>query len=222
MVVLMQEGNIINKPKVDVKGMAIRKVNTNKNIRNYFTDLLGNEVLLPDEINLSSIIYKYKMIEEEIRKSIQSGDLKYAIPGRANEISTYKFPERIQAIRGAIAWNTLFPDEEINLPEKINMIKLNIEDLDCIQDKFSNDRETKQKFMEVFKFEHGKYISSEGIDIISIPKKVKKLPDILIPFINTEEMINTNISPGMIILESLGFKTLDIKNHKFSTNIIKL
>ena len=216
--VLMQEGNIINNPKIDVKGMAIRKVNTNKNVRTYFTKLLDEEVLNTNEINLARIIDKFKLLENNIRESLLEGNLEYSLPVRANEASSYKFPERIMAFRGVVNWNILFPEEEINLPEKVNMIKLNIDSYDVIQDNIK-DRDIREKFKKVFKNQNGIY-TSNGLDVICIPKKIKKIPDILKPFVAVEEMVNNNISPGIVILESLGFKTLDILTSQFTTNVI--
>lgn len=219
-IILMQEGNIIKNPTVDVKGMAIRKVNTNKNIRDYFTKILEEEILLPDEINLSRIIYKYKQLETEIYKSLESGSLKYSIPTKANNMRSYKFPERIMALRGVINWNNYFPEEEISLPEKVNLIKLDIPDFDIIQEKIK-DKDMKEKFKKVYNFENGKY-TKNGIDVLCLPKKVKNIPEEFREFLDVDSMVNTNISPGIIILQSLGFKTLSILTNEFTTNILKV
>lgn len=113
---IMQEGNMYDNPEIDVKGLAIRKVSVNAKVRKYFTELLENRILSSDNIDLGTIYGSFMSLQNEISNSLKNGEIEYLSPGKANEIESYATPYQMQPVRGAIAWNALYPHNEIVLP----------------------------------------------------------------------------------------------------------
>lgn len=216
-IVLMQEGNILEPPKLDIKGLAIKKVSTNPTVRKYFTELLNEDILLVDKIDLSLIFSKFKELDTIIRNSLKNGEVDFLIPGKVNMLESYVNPYTIMSLRGTIAWNNLFPDDEISLPNKVNMLKLKIDDLNDIQD--MDDVQYNIIKSKIFDNEN---LSKYGMKILTIPKTVSKIPDFILPYIDIDTMVLDNIKPGIILLESLGFSTLDILTKQLPTNIINI
>lgn len=229
-IMLMQEGNVFNNPKLDIKGLPIRKVSVNKNIRNFYTELLENDILKSENINISKVISKYKKLENMVRNSLEKGEIDYVIPGKVNSIESYKEPYQIMSLRGTLAWNILFPNQEITLPNKINMLKLIIKEYDeyisYLDNLYDNNKITKKE-MEDYKIGIQKIFSNDkmvknGFNVIALPQNIKKIPLLLIDLIDVDTMTNDNVQSGIIMLKSLGFKTLDILTKQYPTNVITI
>jgi hypothetical protein len=213
---LAQEGNLINPPKLDMKGMSVKKVNVNMKTREFFTDMIKNDMLSSDNINISSILKKFKEFEDTIRESILSGSVEFSTPSKLNDIDSYKAPLTIPPVRGTIAWNHLYPENLIIAPNKVNTFKLiakEVKDIQCIAGTEWYDI----IFEKIFNNEEMK---KYGFSVISIPKNVKQVPEWIIPLISLDEIINDNIRNGIIILESLGVKILNILDDGYFSNII--
>ena len=222
-IVMMQEGRLFDNPKMDIKGLPIKKVSVNRNIRNYFTEILENDILKANKISLPTILYKYKKLENEIKESLLSGSTEYSIPAKVNEAATYKEPYSIMSFRATMIWNKLFPNQEIHLPTKVNVIKLN---LNSYQE-FKNYNESHNNIFDEYDerikdiFEDEKLIK-EDRNCIAIPKNIKNIPNIIIPFIKISDMVNTNIKSGMILLDSIGCKNITIKTNNIPSNIVTI
>jgi DNA polymerase family B len=215
-ILIMQEGHMFEKPKLDIKGLAIRKVSVNSNVREYFTEMLQEQILKSENISLGQVFGSFMKLQKDIEASLKNGEVTYTQPAKANELESYKNPYQIGPLRGAIIWNELFPEQEIVLPTKVNIIKLNISGLEDIANKIPMEQYEIIK-RTIFDNEN---LAKYGFSILSMPKSAKKIPEWLIPFIDIDTMVNDHVKSGIIMLESLGFKTLDILNSQFPTNIL--
>ena len=223
-ILLAQEGKLFKEPRLDMKGLALRKTSLNKNVRDYFTDTLVNKILTPKEINLSEVYKDFLNMENSIRDSLEKGECTFVQPGKVNEIQSYTAPYTIQTVRGSLLWNALFPDNPIKPPIKINFVKLkplNYQD-------FVNQlpEEVRKDVLKLYASCPGvngtKGLSDYEVNIICIPKNLKKLPEFLIPLIDIETMVHDQIRPAMEIINPLGFKSVDILNSSYVTNVIEI
>ncbi|QXN67877.1 hypothetical protein FPHOBKDP_00123 [Listeria phage LPJP1] len=215
-VILMQEGNILQTPKIDIKGLAIKKTNTNKHVREEFSGILKDVILESDKIDGSEFITRYKNLEKEIRRSLMNSEITFTLPRTANIKENYVAPYTQAPYKGVLVWNTLYPDKEINLPNKVNLIKLNIETFDDIESK-TNDQDLIERFKKVYEDEE---LTKKGITYIAIEAEQKHIPEEIIPFIDIPEMVKTHVSSGSKLMTSLGFNPLVINGSLFPTNII--
>lgn len=214
--VIQQEGNLVQPPDLDVKGMAIRKVNTNKRIRELFTNILQKDILENKHgVDRIKIIRKYKEIEEMIKKSLENGETEFLKVGKANNAEVYKDPYSQMNYRAALAWNIMFPEKEIALPANIMMVKLNIKTFDDIKEKVK-DEDTLNKFREVFKNQN---LIKNGMNIVAVEGDT--IPEIFRPFIDYDKMIEDHIKPGKDIIESVGVKVLESSKNAFVSNMVR-
>jgi DNA polymerase elongation subunit (family B) len=213
---IMQEGHMFEKPKMDIKGLAIRKVSVNYNVREFFTNMLKDEILTSETINLGKVFGSFMKLQKDIERSLRNGEIDYVQPGKVNEMESYANPYRMQTLRGAIIWNALFPDQEIVLPTKVNMIKLTADSLESIANKIPMEEYEIIKRTIFDNPEMAKY----GFTTLSMPKSAKKIPEWITPYIDVDTMVNDHVKSGIIMLESLGFKTLDILDSQFPTNVL--
>jgi len=96
------------------------------------------------------------------------------------------------------------------------MFKLNIDSLEMLEDMDDH------YYAKIEKLFDNKDLVKNGLNVISLPKNQEELPDWIIPYIDIDTMVADNIKSGIIMLESLGFKTLDILKHQLPTNIIEI
>lgn len=54
--------------------------------------MLYDNILTPEEINMSTVFNEYDNLKNIIEKSLLKGELTYAIPAKVNEIESYQFP----------------------------------------------------------------------------------------------------------------------------------
>lgn len=214
---ISQEGHILSPSKFDIKGLSIKKITVNPTIRNYFTEIIENDILKSKEIKLNEIITKFKKLEDEIKTNILEGNISFTVPGNVNNIDSYKFPYRMPTVRGTIIWNALYPNQSIVPPEKINTLKLTIKELNDLRPIFGTPEYDIIK-KTIF---DDKDFKEYGMTTIAIPKSVEKIPEWLIQFIAIDEIVADNIRNGIIILESIGMKTLNVLDKSYYSNIIE-
>lgn len=224
---MAQEGIILKgdpERRLDMKGISLRKSSLNKKIRKYFEGTLINKILLPEKINLAEVYKDFNSISEEIVMSLLNGNTEYAYPGKVNSMMNYAAPYTIQTLRGTLLWNAIFPDRAINMPDKINYIKLKpipyVEFVEKIPEEY------RKPVIELYSKHAGKN-GNKGLDgydvsIICFPKSVKRIPDFLIPLIDKQTVVHDLLKAGIEIVEPLGFKKLDITDSSYTTNIINL
>lgn len=226
-VLRLQEGKIIKelKDQIDMKGMSIKKATVNNRTREVFTSLIEDKILRSKEINLAEILGIFMKFELEIRNSLLNGETTFLTPAKINAISSYKLPEQIQSVRGTIIWNELYPENTIQTPDKINLIKIKgqlITDLkpidgtreyDIISKTIFNIGDTKDKTQKLD-------LSKYGFTVLGIPKSEEKIPDWVIPLIDINSIIDDNIRVGILILESLGLKLMTYNNKEYFSNFI--
>ena len=216
----LQEGNVVDPPKIDMKGMSIKKANVCVRTRNYFTSLINDYILKKKSISRSAILKKFLDFENEIEQSLRNGEIDFLLPAKANDPASYKFPERMPVMRGVIIWDKLFPDNNIQTPAKVNTIKVNCETIDkleVIKDKYP--REYKIIAETIFA---NPDLKNYGFTALSMPKSVTKIPEFLLPLISYDEIINDNTRVGYLILESLGFKLVTYNNQEYYTTMVKM
>jgi hypothetical protein len=225
-----REGHIIDPPKLDMKGMSIKKSTVNNTTRSVFNNIIYNDILNSKKINYFMIFLKYRNLESIIRDSLSNGNTEFLKPDKVNEFSSYAFPERMMVVRGTFIWNYIYPNESIQLPTKINILKLKENSLDLIE-----DDEIKNKILEAFSYYENKKSNSKiereffekmakikdyGLSVLALPKNIEKIPDWVIPLIDYDSIIDDNIRVGNLIIESIGGKLMSYNNQEFYSSFI--
>ena len=109
-----------------------KKATTSEYAEKFFMDLLKKYILIDGDIQVKEIIRELKSFKLEIVESLKRGERTFLQDGNAKELAAYKNAEREQSIRGVLAWNILNPDNQIDLPAKVSLVKLNlITERDC-------------------------------------------------------------------------------------------
>lgn len=208
--------------------LSIKKSNVPKKLRKEFTKILKEDILESEKIDLKNILTKYDNIGSAIENSIKTGSIEYTLPKNVELITNYKAPDTIEPVRAVLTWNALEPENQIVPPEKINMLKLNCftpDDPRLIELSKTHPDKCEAILKTVFNIGITKQqldFSRFGFSAIAIPKGLSKIPEYLIPFIDFKNMVNTNMTNGYILLESLGIYVEDVNTVKYKSNIIRI
>ena len=125
-----QEGRKLPKPELDIKGISIKKSTVNKKVRDYFSELIEEKILKEPSINVVDILTEFKKLEDDIYRSLYEDlSTEYCIPVKVSDFDSYAFPNRMQAVRAAKAYNYLYPNFPIETPSKVLMVKLKCDNL---------------------------------------------------------------------------------------------
>lgn len=204
---LVNEGVMLDPPRFTIKGLPIKKVSTNIKTRDYFSELLLNDILLPENIDPKKILRKFVEYEEDVFSTItDKRTTEYLIPGKFSTIPAYKNPYSNYICKGVALWNYLNPDNVIQPYSKVNMLKLklvnSIIDVEFLKDTF---RDIYNNFITALE---DKDYFSRGINAVALPKNIKEIPKYLIPLIDTNTIVTSNTAAAYPIMESIGFQLI--------------
>lgn len=233
-IMLLQEGKIIHPEKLDIKGLSIRKATVNPRTKKFFSDILLNDILKAKEVNPALILRKYYEFELEIRKSLMNGETDFSKPAKINDFESYKLPFRLEAVRGCILWNTIYPNDEIVTPTKVNLIKLKGQTISGLEQIYNTDEFKIIKDLiftsklEKKKNDQGELVDVEtnellhyGCSVIAIPKSKTKIPEWIIPIIDVDTIVKDNIANGNLLLQSIDVLIQNYKNKEIYSNFIR-
>lgn len=220
-ITLLREGMVIDPPKLTVMGHDFKKSTINKNAAKKFNQIT-KDYLCGEEIDVNGLLTELSNFENEILTSLKNGEKTYTSPKSVKELAAYKQPFSQQGVRAIIVWNLIYPDNEIDLPTNIDMIKVNLTTMKEIEPlKFSHPDIYSIIVEKIFNHKE-ESISSKGINVIAIPRTVEKIPDWIIPYIDYESIVVDNVSKYYSVLESIGIEIISTTKRSFFSNIIKL
>jgi hypothetical protein len=223
--VLLREGNLMLKPKTDIKGFDFVKSTTSRETEKFFKGLI-DKYIMGEDIDTRGLMSELKAYANQIYDSIQRGEVTYLPITSAKDMGSYKDPGSEQSVRGVIAWNMLNEGNEIEVPSKPKILKLNIfsekdiegmryqypEQYEIIRDKIFHD--TTGVFVvekkETDKKGKTKVTRKErGLVVLCIPSN-QKIPDWCMNYIDYNTMIDNILSPFKSVIEILGVQDIPV------------
>ena len=218
----LREGDEIWPEKLDVKGHDFMKSTASIETKSKFLDIIKKQILGTKDINVVNILNDIESFENEIIQSLSNGEKKYLIPMSVKELEAYADPLKMQGIRAVVTWNYFYPDMEIELPTKVDIVKMTL-----TEDRTLN--KLKQEFPDIYKIvdkkilnNPDKRISSKGLAVIAIPRNIEKIPDWIIPFIDYDTIAYNVLNKFYPVLESLGLDTIKTSKKEYFSNILNI
>ena len=231
---MVQEGQLLyhtgpNGEKIpgdpEIKGFDFRKAVTKDTVREFYTDICLNDILMADKIDIRTIMHKINDFKKELERSMRAGESKYFKQANVAIPSHYANPYQIQGVKGVMLWNALCPEYAIELPSDVDIVP--IKDL------------SKKKNQEWFKEHYPDYyeklqynilnnrnpaIANMSLNTLAKPKNdTIQLPPWFKDLLDADAVIDTALSLFHPIMESLGPKVLRASSTKqHMTNIVDL
>lgn len=94
----------------------------------FYKGLVKKYLLNDGDINIKGLITDIKDFKDSVYESIRNCNIDYLPNASPKEVEAYKNPETNQGLRGVFAWNYIYPNNMIELPAKVSLLKLNIFD----------------------------------------------------------------------------------------------
>lgn len=224
---MIQEGKILKGGAgiTEIKGYDFRKNVTKKYIRDYYTALCTDEILRPDEINLSRILTKLDWLKKEIRRSMEAGESTYFKQANVSSPEHYADPIRMPGIRGVMIWNALCPTYPIDLPAEVDLVPIRNLSSKKGREWFAANYPEEYARLEKEIFNNrNPNIAGMSINVVAKPKNdTIPMPAWLSGAMNYQKIVNDSIKLINPIMDSLGMKIQRPTTTKeFLTNIVDL
>ena len=211
--------------KVDTKGLDFMKSSCNASAQKFFEKLAKEKVLECKDISIPDVIKEVQNFEKYVRSTLYEGKKEFLIPCKVKELEAYADPLSEMGIRAVLAWNTCYPNQDIQLPDIVDIVKVKMNTEEDIEDLKYKEPEIYNNIMEgIFNNENPK-IRKKGIYVIAIPRNVDSIPEWLLPYINYDDVVNGNISKFHPILASLNtvlIQTESKPGKTYMSNIIDI
>lgn len=223
----LREGNLFPNIKPDCKGFDYMKAKNSDEAKAFFDGLVKKYILTTEVPDVSGILGELKKFEDHIIESIRNSERTYLPIENAKEIAAYKFPYREQGVRGVIGWNLLYPNNNIEFPSKVSILKLKIFKPEDIKDlEKTHPREYNIIIEDIFGNREPE-IAKKGLQVIAIPSN-STIPEWLMDYIDYDAMVNTIVGQFKGVLDIFGCGNAEVgkcingcnrKTNKFS-NIV--
>ena len=223
--VLLREGNLMKKPKTDIKGFDFVKASCSEESEAFYTELI-DKYIMGEQIDVVGLRNALQEYANNIYDRLKSGDTSLLPLGSAKDIDAYKQPESNQVVKGMLTWNMLYPDDEIEIPSKPSLLKLRIykeSDLEKIKDSYPYEYQVlkdgifhdtsgffiKKKKKKNSKGEEKDVISETGCTVLCIPPN-RTIPEWCIDFIDYTTVIDNILGPFKSVIEILGIQNISV------------
>lgn len=205
------------------KGVEHLKSECNQFTREFITNLIANEVLeAGDEISVKNVINGVRELANTVKTSLEKGEKTFLTPKKCKEAAAYKMPFSEMSFRGAFAWNMIFPDMQIEFPDTVCIVPLNIYKLEDISDLEETEPEIYNNIKRYIFESKIEEVRKKALTVLAIPQNIESIPDWVRPYIDYDKIVNDNTTKMRALLESLGVQTIqtDSTTNRYS-NIIQ-
>lgn len=200
-IVKVQEGSILNPPKVDIKGQSLRGSAKSTDVNKFIEDLLVDKILKPaskGQISAYELIAAVVRFENSMKKSLLSGEITYLNTESIKMDKDYKNPDQ-PILAGFRFWEDLMAKKygSIMRPAKVvafPCIYPSAEFFKTLEDKYPRFAGK----LKVWINEHPKFPTK-----LIINPSLEKVPEEIIGLIDVKHLIELNVKPAYSILNQL-------------------
>lgn len=245
---ILQEGQLLGggKGKPEIKGIEFIKSTTKPYLRDYYTKIATEEILYADEISPNRIFKKMADLKADIEYGMSHGDSKFYKQSKVKTPDNYKNPFSTQGITAVMLWNTICPNNQIELPADVNIVPIKslqqakpdeskkTSPTQIIRaDPFKNKNiaELAEKYPEVYDRIYNEIYTNTNplirymnLTSIALPKNTDiEIPQYVFDLINYDDIVTNSIQLFLPVMDSLGIKSIpSTTNTSHMTNIIPL
>jgi len=225
--ILAQEGVIFKdkktneiKPFIEYKGLNLKKSTTPEKARKILENIIQSNILDAEEINIQKFLQDLMKIRQEVEKSVlEEGSTEFCpLTSYGNK---YKFPERIQSVRGSRLWNALYPNEPVLVSAKCMLIPL--KNLLTLEDWEREIKPRSEKMFNIVKevFFDDKVFGKYETDVICVPWSKEELPKWLRPYVDIQDLTDKIFRLTTVIMKSLNMVVLKVRNEEYISNLVE-
>lgn len=223
----LREGNELNPPKTDIKGHDFKKAGTSPDTEDALKKIINECILMPtvepvDVTRMNSLLFQF---ERDIIESLKRGERNYLPRVKCKPDTAYAEKDRWSraAVLGPLLWNVLNPANILLLPDKLDMVHLNIPNLEALEPLKKTHPEVYEKFDKYIFNGPIPRFKEKGVMYMALPNGLDPIPDWAIPYLDINKIVSKNINTFKPVTEALLFHTIKASSDtEFFSNIIDI
>lgn len=218
---LLREGNRVP-PKKQISHTGIKLIASKipKQVSDFQTSLIENEILRADVINPISIAKKMQAEKETIIQLIKSGDKSLGIPNRFSGKNKYANYKSTMICRLVEIWDRLYPDQKVGAGEYLMCFETKVyneSQLYMIKDEEMREKIREVVFSERYKGEDN-FLRQHGLKTVGVPKDgdTYKIPEWMLDIIDYDIMARKHLQSMSDLYPSLNMNKAKMPGGKGS------
>lgn len=202
-IINMREGMLLSKPKVDIKGVALRGSNVCEESSAFVEDTIVNQILTPavnGDLDPLTLVQRQAAYERKIIAATQSGSPEYLKIWTVNPADRYEDPNQSAHFYWE-AWEAIFAPElgHVQIPNKLPTVVLLKPNADYWTWLEHQNPTVANRFREFLTRYDKKALSA-----MIIGPDHGKIPAEILPLVNIRATVVHNVTPVYLCFERLG------------------
>jgi DNA polymerase elongation subunit (family B) len=217
----LREGKQVS--KIELKGHDFKKAGVNANIESELMGIIKKDIINDPLVNVVGLMRDVSQLESKIRKSIEDRERTYLVRMNCKVGRSYKDPYSQGAFTGPLLWNLINPDNVIMVPDKCDVVFLNIPNEKVLDEKLAPKFPREAEIIRKNIFHGGvPQFENKGVSYLALPNDNSKIPEWVYPVIDTERIVTRNSGTFYPVLKALTFVTIKAGDNEYSSNILNV
>lgn len=217
----LREGKQVN--KIELKGHDFKKAGVNANIEKELMDIIKRDIIDDPLVNVVQLMTDTAKLENNIRDSIKRRERTYLVRMNCKVARSYAEPYSQGAFTGPILWNLLNPENLIMIPDKCDVVFINIPNERVLDEKLAPKFPKEAEIIRRNIF-HGEIeqFKRNGVSYLALPNDDSKIPEWVYPVLDEERIVTRNMGTFYPVLKALTFITISAGDNMYSSNILNV
>lgn len=216
----LKEGKQIS--KIELKGHDFKKAGSSADIEQDLMNIIKKNIINHPLIDVVQIMNDVAALEKKIRKSIADRERTYLVRMNCKAAKAYADPYSEGAFTGPLLWNLIYPDSEIMVPDKCDIVFISIPNekvlMNKLGDKYPEIAETIRKNI----FHSGIKGLEKGLKYLALPNDGSLIPEWVLHVVDIERIVTRNAGTFYPVLKALTFTTVTAGDNEYATNILNV
>ena len=217
----LKEGKQVN--KIELKGHDFKKAGSSADIENDLMGIIKKNIINHPLIDVVQIMTDVANLEKKIRKSIEDRERTYLVRMNCKVAKVYADPYSEGAFTGPLLWNIINPDSVIMIPDKCDIVFINIPNEKVLDEKLGAKYPKIAETIRKNIFHSGiKQLETKGLKYLALPNDGTPIPEWVLPVIDTERIVTRNAGTFYPVLKALTFTTITAGDNEYASNILDI
>jgi hypothetical protein len=217
----LKEGKQVN--KLEIKGYDFKKAGSSADTEQDIISIIKKNIIEPEEINAVSLMTDVSRLEKKVRTSLKNKERTYLVRMNCKVAKVYAEPYSEGAFTGPLLWNTIYPDNEILIPDKCDIVFINIPNEKVLANKLGTKYPEIAKIISDNIFHGGiPNFEKNGVKYLALPNDGSPIPEWVSEVMDTERIVTRNVGTFYPVLKSLAFTTITAGDNEYASNILNI
>lgn len=217
----LKEGKQVN--KIELKGHDFKKAGSSADIEAELMKIIKDDIIDDPLINVVKLMQDVSKLENRIRDSIANRERTYLVRMNCKVAKAYADPYTQGAFTGPLLWNIMNPDNEILIPDKLDIVFLKIPNERVLDEKLAPKFPKEADIIRRNIFHGGiKKLEENGVKYLALPNDGSKIPEWVYPVLDIERTVTRNAGTFYPVLKALTFATIKAGDNEYASNILNV